>query len=172
MSDKEIDRRIVELLKPFSFILDIGCGDGRLINTLVGKKHHRVVGLDISNHGFVEAKMITSQTAHHHLVECVECDACQIAFLDDHFEAVILTFSLHHIEETQPTLKEIHCILVPGGLVLIGEWLVEDKDQPRDGCYRFTLEELELMLQETGFLRVGVEQIEPDLVLVKGQVIR
>ena len=163
MSEEALDQRIIENLKPFSIILDIGCGDGRLVNALVGQKGCRVIGLDNSDHGFVEAKM----TAHHHLVECVECDACQIAFQDSHFEAVILTFSLHHIEETQPALQEIHRILAPGGSVLIGEWLVEDKDQPRDGCYRFTLEEMEQMLSEASFQQVEIEIIDANILFAK-----
>ncbi|MEW6716539.1 MAG: class I SAM-dependent methyltransferase [Chloroflexota bacterium] len=161
MSEEELDRRILEHLEPFTIILDIGCGDGHLVNALVAQKGCRVIGLDSSDHGFVEAKM----AAHSHLVDCVECDACQIAFRDGHFEAVILRFSLHHIEETQAALKEIHRILAPGGKVLAGEWLVEKEDQPRDGCYRFTLAEIEQLLQEAAFHQVEIDQVETNIVL-------
>jgi ubiquinone/menaquinone biosynthesis C-methylase UbiE len=171
MSEEEIGRRMLEILKPIDNILDVGCGDGHLLNALASQSYKRLMGLDNSDHGFAKAKMKTNQTASHHLVECVECDGRWIAFKDDHFEAVMMKFSLHHIEETQLVLKEIHRILAPGGLALIHEWVVEDIGQPRDGCYRFTLEELEQMLRETGFLRVEVEQIEPSQVLVISQVI-
>jgi len=46
-----------------------------------------------------------------------------------------------------------------------------NEDQPRNGCYRFTTEEIRQIVRETGFLLIGVEQIEPELVLVIGQVI-
>ena len=98
MTEQALDQRIMELLKQLRLILDIGCGDGRLVNALISEKESRVIGLDVSDHGFAEAKMTAIQEAHHHLVECVECDACQIAFQDDYFEAIILRFSLHHIE--------------------------------------------------------------------------
>ena len=166
MPEVRIDQRMIELLKPVNIILDVGCGDGRLVNALVLQKQRRVVGLDISNHGFTEAKSTARQTTHHHLVECVECDARQIAIRDDHFEAVIMTFSLHHIEETQAALKEIHRILEPGGMALIGEWMVEDEGQPRDGCFRFTFEEMKQMMWEITFQQVEVEKIETDMVLV------
>jgi ubiquinone/menaquinone biosynthesis C-methylase UbiE len=129
-----------------------------------------VLGLDISDHGFGQAKKTASQADVHHLVECVESDARQTAFRSDHFEAVILTFSLHHIEEVHLALKEVQRILRPGGKVLIGEWVVVKEDQPRDGCYRFSIEEMEQMLREAGFQQVEVEQIEPSLVLVAGWV--
>lgn len=166
MSKEVIDKRIVELLKPYSFILDIGCGDGRLVNALVSLNQARVVGLDNSNHGFSDAKNKARQVDIHHLVECVEGDARMMTFKASHFDAAILTFSLHHIEETQLALKEIHRILVPGGMVLIGEWVVEDESYPRDGCYRFTLEEMEQMLWKTDFHSIIVEQIEMDAALV------
>lgn len=167
MTEQALDQRIMELLKQLRLILDIGCGDGRLVNALISEKESRVIGLDVSDHGFAEAKMTAIQEAHHHLVECVECDACQIAFQDDYFEAIILRFSLHHIEETQPALGKIHRILTPGGMVLIGEWLVEDEDQPRDGCYRFTLEDMRQMLREIAFRQFEFELIDDDSVLVK-----
>ncbi len=167
MLEDTLDQRIIEILQPIQLILDIGCGDGRLVNALISQKDRRVIGLDVSDHGFAEAKMTASQEAHPHLVECVECDACQIAFQDDYFEAIILRFSLHHIEETKPALGEIHRILAPGGMVLIGEWLVEDEDQPRDGCYRFTLDDMRQMLWEIAFRQLEFEQIDVDRVLVK-----
>jgi len=161
MPEEELDQRILTILTPYNHILDIGCGDGRLVNALINQKGRRIIGLDSSDHGFAEAKMI----AHHHLVECVKCDACQIAFQDNYFDAVILRFSLHHIEETQPVLQEIHRILALGGMVLIGEWIVEDEDQSRDGCYRFTLDEIEQMLSEAAFHQAILEQIDADIVL-------
>jgi ubiquinone/menaquinone biosynthesis C-methylase UbiE len=163
MPEEELDQQIIELLKPFSLILDIGCGDGHLVNSLINQKGRQVVGLDISDHGFAEAKM----TDHHNLVECVECDGRQIAFQASYFDAVILRFSLHHIEETQLALREIHLILAPRGMVLIGEWLVKDEDQPRDGCYRFTRAEIEQMSYEAGFQQKESEQIDADIVLVQ-----
>lgn len=167
MSEEILDRQIVELLEACSFILDIGCGDGRLVNALVSRHGRRVIGLDVSDHGFAEAKEFASQEAQHHLVECVECDAGQIAFQDAYFEAVILRFSLHHIEETQPALIEIQRILIPGGILLIGEWLVKDEDQPRDGCFRFTLDDMRHMLREADFRKFEFETFAEESVLVK-----
>jgi hypothetical protein len=50
--------------------------------------------------------------------------------------------------------------------VIIGEWVVEDEDSPRDGCYRFTLKEMGQMLRKTGFQEILVEQIKTDATLI------
>lgn len=59
-----------------------------------------------------------------HCVICVEGDARRIAFMDNHFVGVILTFSLHHFEKHYPALQEICRILKPSGRVLVGDWVV------------------------------------------------
>jgi len=170
LEETEIEQRILHRLGAMHAkrVLDVGCGEGRLVNLLAGQTGQRVVGLDISDHGFAEARYPAGQTASPHLVECVECDAQRIAFKGDHFEAVILTYSLHHVEEPLIALREIHRILKPGGRVLIGDWVAAE-DQSRSGCFRFTLPEMRQMPQAAGFQRVEVEQIEPGLVLVVGE---
>ncbi len=169
MPEEEIDRRIVLRLGAAQDVLDVGCGDGRLVNFLARQTHKRVVGLDISNHGFARARKAAEQTAIPHLVECVRGDAQHMAaFKDGQFEAVTLTFSLHHIEDPGLALREIHRVLRPGGRALIGDWVVGE-GQPRGECYRFTAGEIQRMLEEAGFQRVEVQQIEPRLVLAVGE---
>ena len=116
MEIKEIDHRILDLLRSVKHILDLGCGEGRLINALVRQNHRWVVGLDISNHGFSQAKQNARQAVSHHLVECVEGDAQRIAFKDNHFERVILTFSLHHFERPNLAMKDIHQLSHPSSI--------------------------------------------------------
>lgn len=169
MQELEIDRRILQRLEAAQAILDVGCGKGRLVNFLARETQKRVVGLDISNHGFAQARQEADQTDIPHLVECVKGDAQQmVAFKEDQFGAVTLTFALHHIEAPVAALQEIHRALRPGRKVLIGDWAVAE-GQPREGCYRFTAAEMRRMVKEAGFQCVEVEQIEPDLVLIVGE---
>ena len=162
----ELDRRILQRLGTAQDILDVGCGEGRLVNFLARQTQQRVVGLDISDHGFAQARREADQTGIPHLVECVEGDAQQmIAFQEGQFEAFTLTFTLHHLEAPEAALQEIHRVLRPGGKVFIGDWVVE-AGQPRSECYRFTVAEVQQMLETTGFQRIEVELIEPGLVLV------
>jgi len=166
LEEIELDRRILQRLGAARDIMDVGCGEGRLVNFLARQTQKRVVGLDISDHGFAQARREANQAGIPHLVECVEGDAQQMAaFKDGQCEAFTLTFALHHIEAPEVALQEIHRVLRPGGKVLIGDWVVEE-DQPRSECYRFTVAEVQGMLEAAGFHRIEVELIEPGLVLV------
>lgn len=50
-----IDRRILCHLRSAESILDVGCGEGRLVTFLAHRTRRRVVGLDISSQGFATA---------------------------------------------------------------------------------------------------------------------
>jgi cyclopropane fatty-acyl-phospholipid synthase-like methyltransferase len=50
-----IDSRILGRLGPAKTILDVGCGDGRLVTFLAYRTRRKVVGLDISSEGFTKA---------------------------------------------------------------------------------------------------------------------
>lgn len=169
MQELEVDRRILQRLEAAQDILDVGCGKGRLVNFLACETEKRVVGLDISNRGFAQARREADQAATSHLVECVRGDAQQmVAFEDGQFEAVTLTRALHHIKAPVAALQEVQRVLSPGGQVLIGDWALAE-GQPREGCYRFTAGEMRRMVVEAGFRCVELEQIEPDLVLIVGK---
>ena len=63
----ELDRRTrsVQQLGTAQGILDVGCGEGRLVNFLARQTQKRVVGLDISGHGFAQARREADQTGTH-----------------------------------------------------------------------------------------------------------
>jgi ubiquinone/menaquinone biosynthesis C-methylase UbiE len=169
MEELDIDQRILQRLGAAQKILDVGCGDGRLVNLLAHQTQRWVVGLDISSHGFVEARQVAGRISVPHLVQCVKGDGRQIGFKSDHFEAVIMMFTLHHIDETGPALREVYRVLKPRGRLLVCDWVVTSDDQDRSGCYRFTLGEIRRMVQEAKFQRVEVKQVDPGLVLVVGE---
>jgi len=64
-----IDRRILRRLGSAESILDIGCGDGRLVTFLAHHTRRKVVGLDVSSQGFAKAYE-TAMSGH--IAELVE----------------------------------------------------------------------------------------------------
>ena len=50
-----IDRRILRHLRSTESILDVGCGEGRLVTFLAHHTRKQVVGLDISSRRFASA---------------------------------------------------------------------------------------------------------------------
>jgi len=75
MAPVELDRAIVDYLGEAKAILNVGCGDGRLVNLLAQEMRRRTVGLDISPSGFAQAKNEAARAGLRGLVECVWSDA-------------------------------------------------------------------------------------------------
>lgn len=51
MEELDIDQRILQQLSAAQKILDVGCGNGHLVNLIASQTRQRVVGLDISSPG-------------------------------------------------------------------------------------------------------------------------
>jgi cyclopropane fatty-acyl-phospholipid synthase-like methyltransferase len=64
-----IDCRILRRLGSAKSILDVGCGDGRLVAFLAYHTRRKVVGLDVSGQGFAKAY---KTAARGHIAELVE----------------------------------------------------------------------------------------------------
>lgn len=64
-----IDRRVLRHLKSAEIILDVGCGEGRLVTLLAHRTRKRVVGLDISSQGFAKAYKTAARRCVTELVE-------------------------------------------------------------------------------------------------------
>lgn len=169
MAEGSLERRIAQRLGRAAIVLDVGCGDGRLVNFLARELNKRVVGLDISSHGFAHAQEEAAKAYLEALVECVKGDAQRMeAFADSQFDAVTVVYTLHHIDSPEAALGEIRRVLKPGGKLLVGD-LVVAEEQAKSACYRFTAGEVREMLERAAFGRVEAEHLEADLVLVVGE---
>lgn len=166
MAESEIERRILQRLGAAQDILDVGCGEGRLVNFLARETNKKIVGLDISDHGFAQARKDAAKANIPGLVNCVKSDAQRMAgFKDGQFEAVTMVYTLHHIDDPEAALGEVRRVLKPGGKVLIGELVVKPGATKSD-CHRFTVQEIRRLLARMRFLQVEVEQVESDVALV------
>ncbi|OGO20494.1 MAG: hypothetical protein A2144_03145 [Chloroflexi bacterium RBG_16_50_9] len=160
----QIDLGIVAKLGDARAILDIGCGDGRLTWYLAQETGREVVGVDLSRSGFRKAERVAHQAGVGHLVRCMKGDARHLNFPDGQFDVVILSYSLHHIEDSPAALREIHRVLKPGGTVIISENEVQEGGTLGD-CYQFTLTELMKSLVEAGFADSRWERVDGDILL-------
>jgi len=125
-------------------VLDVGCGLKRM-ETLVGDTVDRYVGLDHegSLHDPDGADLIGT--------------AYRIPSPDNHFQSLLCTSVLEHLEEPADALAEAFRVLEPGGVALYtAQFFWHVHEAPRD-FYRYTRHGLEHLFAQAGFevLEVG-----------------
>lgn len=149
-------RTIISILKENN-VLDIGCGDGLLMESLKKEKNIKITGIDISSKAIEICKSRG--------LNCIQGDITDtLPFADKSFESVLLIDVLEHIFQPLDVLKEAHrvCtgyvyISVPNFVsfparlqVLLGK--VPENNTPRDGhVYWMTKKVITSLLKEAGF---------------------
>lgn len=90
-------------------ILDVGCGTGKNLEELLS--FGKVYGIDSSSDAirFCKKRILTNIYLRH---------SHQTKFKNNYFDIVLLLDVLEHVDEN-PTLKEIHRILKPNGILIL-----------------------------------------------------
>ena len=108
-------------------ILDVGCGDGKLlINLRIGAGHKGpLVGLDISE-GIVNeaAKNADSSNAN---IFFRKADVQSLPFPDEHFDVVTACHMIYHVQDVDKALKEMTRVLKPKGQFVLSANSVKSK---------------------------------------------
>lgn len=99
---------IAQQLKPRSVVLDVGCGNGFITHHLKGILDSTVIGLDVG--------MNTSANINY-----LSYDGRHFPIGDRGFDAVLLCYVLHHAQNAQSLLEEVHRVLRNNGLVIVYE---------------------------------------------------
>ena len=92
-------------------ILDVGCGDGRLMKVFLFPKKN-LVGID------VERKSVTKAQTSGVYQKVLLADARKMPFKNQTFNTVISFSTIHLIPDLKNTLKEIHRVLKKDGLLI------------------------------------------------------
>jgi ubiquinone/menaquinone biosynthesis C-methylase UbiE len=100
-------------------VLDLGCGTGNLSAALLAEGVATTcIGFDISA-GMVE--IAREKTAHMEGISFQVGSATELPFDDNSFDLVVGDAFLHHILDTQASLRETHRVLKPGGVASFNE---------------------------------------------------
>ncbi len=96
-----------------SYVLDLGCGTGRLLNRLAENfPDLQAIGVDLSPQMLKEARE-TNQ--HHPRLIYTQGNAECLPFADNQFDAVFNTISFLHYPNPQQVFREVYRILKPEG---------------------------------------------------------
>ncbi|MFQ6013034.1 MAG: methyltransferase domain-containing protein [Thermoplasmata archaeon] len=153
-------------LRPGMEVLDVGCGTGFLSEGIL-EVTPRVWGLDITPEQLRRA-------ARKLPIPLVRGDAENLPFRPECFDAVLSSGSIEYWPEPVQALREMHRVLRPAGIALVG-----GPTRPRDRLYRLLADNMMLfygeeeairMFAEAGFRQIQVgytgPKWKPDLAIV------
>jgi SAM-dependent methyltransferase len=118
-SDRSLHRALVELTvaRPLGELLDIGCGQGRILK-LLASRAHRAVGVDIDSNArrLARAELLLAGTPNATLRQG---DMVSLPFEDGEFDTVILDDVLGDAKNPDAALLEAKRLVRAGGRVLL-----------------------------------------------------
>ena len=97
-------------------ILDIGCGNGFLLNEITGNARFimkNITGIDFAESSLVEARKLLPKG------KFIKADAILLPFSDKAFNTILIIETLEHLEKWKQALKEAWRVLAPGGRLII-----------------------------------------------------
>jgi SAM-dependent methyltransferase len=94
-------------------ILDVGCGDGYILDHLE-KRDHRLCGVDVSPDGVAKA------AAKGFDARVVDLENEPLPFASGSFDVVLCYDVLEHLFSPERVLSEIYRVVSPGGFALLG----------------------------------------------------
>jgi SAM-dependent methyltransferase len=133
---------------PTAQVLDVGCGTGANLRLLVELGYQDVTGLDCSEEAI-------RWCAEKRLPPVKRGDLCQLPFPGDHFDMILATDVLEHIDDEGAAVAELHRVLRPGGTLIVtvpafeGLWGLQDQVSHHKRRYR--RDDLTARLRAGGF---------------------
>ena len=120
-ADRLLHRALVELTvaRPLGDLLDIGCGQGRLLK-LLASRAHRAVGVDIDSDA---RRLARAQVLLAGLPNCTlrQGNMNSLPFADDEFDTIIVDDVLGDAVDAMRVLAEASRLLRDGGRILLLE---------------------------------------------------
>jgi ubiquinone/menaquinone biosynthesis C-methylase UbiE len=159
-SYKTLAKKIVQDVGDANRILDVGTGTGEMA-LAVAEKAASVDAVDLTPEMIETAKIKAARMGFDNIRFTVQ-DASALEFKDNAFDAVIVSNLLHVIEKPEEALREIHRVLIPGGLLvaptflhgetvvsLCSSFLHQIKGFPIQ--HRFSTKSLARLINDSGF---------------------
>lgn len=115
-------------LKADMMVLDLGCGNGRLLGFLRDKSLHSYIGVDQSEKLLEEARRHLDAFADGMMgtakIRFVQADMLQLPDFGGRFDASFMIASFHHLppKDQLKCLKQLKTHLKPGGLLFMTNW--------------------------------------------------
>ncbi|HTH93363.1 MAG TPA: methyltransferase domain-containing protein [Candidatus Paceibacterota bacterium] len=122
---REEEAYLISNIAPDASVLDIGCGDGRIIR-LINQVNKNIIGIDNDAIAIEDAK---KQLGDLDGVQLMEADAFNLPFNEGTFDVVTFMMTLVNFDENKlVALKEIHRVLKDDGKLLLSVYSEDAAD--------------------------------------------
>lgn len=107
---------IKRLIKPVQgkTVLDLGCGLGHQIESILSQRPEKIIGVDISKKMLAEAKKRISSPTVEWVCQAVE----EYELGEEKFDLILSSMTLHYINNLTMVFQKIYYALKPGGQFL------------------------------------------------------
>lgn len=165
--EPNIYAKIVQAIQHATPILDVGCGDGRLVNFLALKLGKKIFGVDVSDAGFNRAMEEAKLKNISRVAKYIKNDGSHLdMFKDEFFGGVVSVYSLHEFENSLAVLMEIRRVLKNDGKTVIVDFIKGGEAEKLWGEKYYTPAEVKSMLEVAGFKKVKTSFLYKDVILV------
>jgi len=143
-------------------ILDIGYGNGYMLNKLYKKSDGNIYGIDISEDMKKEASKKNHKAISRGKMHLTIGDCCKLSYLEATFDAITSVNTIYFWEDTLRGLEEIYRVLKPDGEFLNAayskEWM-QRTSYTKKGFKLFTPQEIAILAKKAGFSKVQIKDI-------------
>lgn len=151
LGDFDLGQAILGYLHEPGTVVDLGCGPGLLLGRLA-EKANRAIGVDNSARMLEAAARLLSPCAQ---ISLRLGDLEHLPLRDAEADTAILSMVLHHLASPQAGLAEMSRVMLPGGQVILVDFLAHTNETMRtrygDRWLGFAVEDLRLWLRQSGF---------------------
>lgn len=152
-----------------SRILEIGYGNGNMLNKLYKKSKSELYGIDISEDMKISASKRNSKGVSDGKIHLEIGDCCSLQYEDSFFDAVTTVNTIYFWEDTLKGMSEIYRVLKKGGIFSNGiyskAWM-EKAPYTKNGFKLFYPEEVKQLAQKAGFIDVEIKEIKSQMCYV------
>lgn len=149
-------------VSPDDKVLDIGFGNGYLLQRLYDKCKCDMYGIDISEDMVTAATSRNARASRDGKLHLQWGDCCDLPFDENSFAAVMSINTVYFWNNTEDGLAEIHRVLKPGAtfynVVYTKEWL-DKLSYTKTGFQKFEAQDLVDFGKEAGFDDVTVKDV-------------
>lgn len=151
-------------------VLDVSCGTGQLLSSLVQQGKKDLFGVDLSKEMLAKAR-----EKLHSFVQLQEGEVTQLPYPDQSFDYVISTEAFHHYPDQKKALREMKRVCKEKGKVMVVDinfflpffhWLFP-KIEP--GCVKVNNKrEMKALFEEAGFRNIRQQRSFMFAVMTEG----